>query len=221
MTGLSFGLVFLVVLVLATASGATGAMRSDRRVEVAPGVAANERISAVTGAVLLVLAAGIGVTILRIGDFLPEHYLVGFLMIGPIGLKLGSTGYRFLRYYTGSTSYLRAGPPQLVLRLSAPFLVAATVAVFATGIELWLFGYRFGVWWSQAHAVSFLTWTVLLAVHLLGHTRRSAAALWEEVGAGAGDASTRRGLVIGSLLLGAALAALSLFYASPFPIPTG
>lgn len=221
MAGLSFGVVFLAVLVLAAAGGATGAIRSHRPVEVAPGVAANERISAVTGALLMMLAAGIGVTILRIGDFLPEHYLVGFLMIGPIGLKLGSTGYRFLRYYTGSTSYRRVGPPQFVLRLSAPFLVAATVALFATGIELWLFGDRFGAWWSQAHAVSFLTWTVLLAVHLLGHTRRSAAALWEEVGAGAGEAITPRGLVIGSLLLGVVLAALSLLYASPFTLPTG
>lgn len=215
------GVVFLLLIALAGAGGAAGAIRSNRRYDVAPGVAANERLSAVTGALLLVLSGGIGVTILRIGDLLPEHYLIGFFMLGPLALKMGSTGYRFVRYYTASAAYRQAEPPQVVLRLSAPFLVLATIAVFATGIELWLFGYRFGAWWFQAHVVGFLAWTAFLAVHLLGHTRRSAAAAWEELTVRLSDSFTRRGLVIAWLLLGAALAAASLLYVSPFPTPTG
>jgi hypothetical protein len=210
------GILFILVLALSTAGGAGAVITSRRRTDVSAGVVANERISALTGALLLLLVAAIGVTILRIGALLPEHYLVGFLMLGPLGLKLGSTGYRFLRYYTGNPSYLWAGPPQIVLRLAAPVLVLATGAVFVTGIELWLFGYRFGGWWYQAHIVSFLVWTFSLGVHLLGYARRSAKAVWDDVALGPERAFTRRGLVVGSLILGAALAAASLFYASPF-----
>jgi hypothetical protein len=215
------GIVFFMVLALSTAGGAAGVIASGRRIDVSTGVAANERISALTSALLLVLVAAIGVTILRIGDMLPEHYLVGFLMLGPLGLKLGSTGYRFLRYYTGNPSYRQAGPPQIVLRLAAPLLVLATGAVFITGIELWLFGYRFGSWWYQAHIITFLVWTFSLAVHLLGHARRSAKAVWDDVALGSQRAFTRRGLVVGSLVLGAVLAAASLFYPSPFQLPGG
>ena len=44
------------------------------------------------------LLAVIGVTILRIGQLLSVHLFVGMLLIGPVLLKMGSTGYRFLRY---------------------------------------------------------------------------------------------------------------------------
>ena len=204
------------------AGGVARTTRPDRGPAVALGVAANERISALAGALLLVLAAGIGVTILRIGDLLPVHYLIGFLMLGPLGLKVSSTGYRFVRYYTGSPSYRQAGPPPIVMRLRAPLLVLATLAVFGTGIELWLFRYRLGSWWFQAHIVSFLIWTFSLGVHLLYHTRRSAEVTWTELAAGRStSAFTRRGLAIGSLVLGAVLAAVSLLYASPFPLPGG
>lgn len=217
---MTFGGVFLLALVLGTLGGASGVgIRTRRRLDVASGVAANERISAVGGAVLLLLALGIGITILQIRDLLPEHYLIGFLMLGPLGLKLSSTGYRFVRYYTHSQPYRRAGPPELVMRLSAPFLVVATIAVFATGIELWLFGYRYGTWWFQAHVVSFLAWTAFLAVHLLGYAQRSFSAGWEEVTARLNASITRRGLVVGALLLGVILAIASLLYTSPFPLP--
>jgi hypothetical protein len=213
------GVLFALALVLATAGGAAGAIRSRPHLGAAAGVAANELISSLAGALLLVLSAGIGVTILRIRELLPQHYLLGFLMIGPIALKLGSSGYRFARYYTGDAAYRAAGPPQIVLRVAAPLLVLATVAVFATGIELWLLGYRYGTWWFQAHVVSFLAWTVFLGVHLLGHTRRSAAAVAQEMVASGHGALTRRGLLLAGLVLGAALAAASLLYASPFPTP--
>lgn len=216
------GVLYLLLLGLTTAGGAAGIKRSPRKMHIAPGVAVNESLSALSGALLLVLAAGIGITILRIGDLLPEHYLIGFLMLGPLGLKLGSTGYRFVRYYTGSPSYRQAGPPEFTLRLTAPLLVLATVAVFATGIELWLLGDRFGGWWFQAHVLSFLAWTFLLGVHLLGHARRSAQLTWAELVADdSRGAGTRRGLVIGSLILGGLLAAVSLLYASPLKFAGG
>lgn len=214
------GVLFLLLLALSVAGGAAGAIHIRPRADLSHGVEANERITALTGSVLLVLTAAIGITILRIGDLLPEHYLVGFLMLGPLSLKLASTGYRFIRYYARDPAYREAGPPRIVSRLSAPVLVLATIALFATGVELWLFAYRFGSWWFQAHVVSFLIWTAALGVHLLVHTRRSAEAAWQEVGQipRRGDFS-RRGLVIGSLLLGAVLAVVSLLYVSPFQLP--
>ena len=36
---------------------------------------------------------------------------LGVLLIGPVALKLASTGYRFVRYYTSEPRYRRKGPP--------------------------------------------------------------------------------------------------------------
>ena len=82
---------------------------------------------------MYVLSVAIAITILRVGNLLPEHYFVGFLMLGPLAVKMSSAGYRFVRYYTGNRACREAGPRQIVLRLSAPILVAATIAVFGTG----------------------------------------------------------------------------------------
>ena len=79
----------------------------------------NEQLTAMTGAVLLVLLAAEGVTIAAIvlrHQLLTLHFFIGFLMIGPVLLKLGSTGYRFVRYYTGAAPYVRKGPPAPLLR---------------------------------------------------------------------------------------------------------
>jgi len=96
------------------------------------GVTANERLTTLTGGLLLVLLALMGITVLSVRRLLPEHFLLGFLLIPAVALKLASTGYRFWRYYTGDSQYRRAGPPELFLRLIAPIVVISTVAVFAT-----------------------------------------------------------------------------------------
>ena len=76
------------------------------------GTAGNERLTAATGAVLLVLLAVIGVTIISIGPLLSVHLFVGMLLIGPVALKLGSTGYRFVRYYTRTRAIGARGRPR-------------------------------------------------------------------------------------------------------------
>jgi len=154
---------------------------------------------------------------MRVQDWLPAHFLVGFLLIPPLALKLASTGYRAARYYMGNPGYRLAGPPHMLLRLSAPILVISTGAVFASGIELWLFGLRFGNLWVAAHKLSFVVFSVATGVHVLGHLHRSGEAAVEEVAGGRSpEALTRRSLVIGSLVVGAVLAAASLLYATPF-----
>jgi hypothetical protein len=157
-------------------------------------------------------------TAFRLRQSLPVHFFVGLLLVPPILLKLASTGYRFARYWLGDPRYRRAGPPSLQLRLLAPVVVVATIALFGSGIELWLFGLRFGAVWLTIHEDSFLVWFFATGAHVLGHlddTRRLAGA--ELTGAGTPPgAVTRRSLVTASLVVGLALALLSLPWWSPF-----
>jgi hypothetical protein len=181
------------------------------------GVVANERLTSLTGGLLIVLLALLGVTVLSVRSLLPEHFLLGILVIPPLALKMASTGYRFARYYTGDPPYRRAGPPQLLMRLIAPIVVVSTVAIFATGIELWLFGLRFGSVWVEAHKLSFAIWLPATAVHVLGHLTRTSRAVSDEVSSSRpANAMTRRSLVVGSLITGVVLAIASLTYSSPF-----
>ena len=96
----------------------------------------NERLTAAAGVLLLVLFAVLGVTILRIGQLLWLHLFLGMLLIGPVLLKLASTGYRFARYYTANPAYRRKGPPATPMRLLAPLVVLSTVVVFGSGVAL-------------------------------------------------------------------------------------
>jgi hypothetical protein len=181
------------------------------------GVKANQRLTALTSGLLFVLLALMGVTVLSVRRLLPEHFLLGFLLIPPVALKMASTGYRFGRYYTGDSQYRRAGPPELLMRLIAPLVVIATVAVFATGVELWLFGLRFGSIWVEAHKLSFFIWLPVMTVHILGHVARTSQAATEELsGLRSRTASARRSLLVGSLVAGVVLAGASLTYATPF-----
>ena len=54
------------------------------------GAEGNERLTAMTGAVLLVLLAVEGFTILRLGRLLTLHFFLGMLLLGPVALKAGS-----------------------------------------------------------------------------------------------------------------------------------
>ena len=180
-------------------------------------VSGNERLTAITGAVLFVLLGLIGITVLRVRSLLPEHLLLGFVLIPPIALKLFSTGYRFVRYYAGDPLFRSAGPPQLMLRLIAPIVVLSTIVLFATGLELWAFGLRFGSVWIAAHRLSFVIWLPFTVLHAASYFNRSADATAAELrGVSVGDALARRSLVVGSLVAGAVLALASLAYASPF-----
>src|SRR5438552_12957865 len=120
--------------------------------------AGNERLTAAAGVILLVLLAVEGVTILSIRQLLSWHIVVGMLLIGPVLLKLASTGYRFVRYYTGNAEYRRKGPPELILRLIAPVVVLSTTGVLATGVVLLIVGPQHRDPWLLLHKVSFILW---------------------------------------------------------------
>ncbi|HXM86260.1 MAG TPA: hypothetical protein VN889_01375 [Solirubrobacteraceae bacterium] len=133
------------------------------------GATGNERLTGVVGGVLIVLLAVIGVTIIRLGQLLSVHLFVGVLLIGPLLLKLASTGYRFARYYTANPRYKRKGPPPLALRLIAPIVVLSTLVVFASGVALLFIGPSSRETLLPIHKVSFFVWVAFTAVHVLAH----------------------------------------------------
>ncbi len=123
------------------ASARTGTLRRERSRGrlFGGGTTGNELLTNATGAILLVLLAALGLTILRIHGLLSEHLFIGMLLVPPVLLKMSSTGYRFMRYYTGDAEYTAKGPPLTALRLLAPLVILSTVVVFATGSVLLLF----------------------------------------------------------------------------------
>jgi hypothetical protein len=133
------------------------------------GSAGNEELTAVTGVLLIGLLAVLGVTILRIHQLIWLHLFLGLLLIGPVLLKMASTGYRFVRYYTQSAIYRAKGPPEAALRAIGPVVVLSTVVVFASGIVLMLVGPARRSTPLLIHKVSFIVWLVVTALHVLGH----------------------------------------------------
>jgi hypothetical protein len=184
------------------------------------GTAGNEQLTAWVGALLLVLLAVLGVTIIRIGQLLWLHLFLGLLLIGPVAAKMGSTGYRFARYYTADPPYRRKGPPAIELRLLAPLVVSSTLAVFATGVALLLEGPGATtglvifhkpslMFW---HKVTFFIWLAATGLHVLGHLAglpRSMRAVRDTRGELPGlqpGASGRMVLLWGGLAIGALIA---------------
>ena len=211
-----FGAVFFVALAAAALVG-LAQPRSAGRDPVGGAATRNRQLTALAGIVIYALLVVLAVTIFDIRRFLIAHYIVGFLLIPPVILKLGSTGYRFLRYYSGSAPFRSAGAPPLLLRfLVAPVLVLSTAAVFATGLELWLFGLQFGSVWISAHTLSAVLMLIAVAAHLPAHMRLSVDAVVDEVAARREALFSPRSLAVASLVAGAVLAAASLLYVSPF-----
>ena len=156
--------------------------RADRQGAMPGGPEGNERLTAATGAMLLVLFAVEGVTIPLLGRLLTLHFFVGLLLIGPVCLKIGSTSYRFYRYYTGSSPYRRKGPPTLLLRVVGPLVVITSVVVLGTGVALALLGPGSG---SDVvlmlHRVGFVSWLAVMTVHVLAYVWRIPRLIGAEV----------------------------------------
>jgi hypothetical protein len=128
----------------------------------------NERLTAMTGAVLLVLFVAECLTLLNIGNLLTLHVFLGMLLIGPVCLKIGSTLWRFTRYYTGSAAYVRRGPPAPLQRVTGPFVILTTVAVLGTGVMLVVRGPGNGDW-GRLHHLSFFLWAFFMLIHLASY----------------------------------------------------
>jgi hypothetical protein len=169
----------------------------------------NERLTTSLGLVLLVLLGIETLTTLALHSYLPVHIFLGLLVIPPVAFKLASTGWRFVRYYTNNRPYRLEGPPRLLLRLLAPFLVASTLTLFGSGVGLIIVGHGGGPL-LQLHAISFAVWGVLMAIHILAYlTRvlRVGGADWRRhASAVVAGSRSRRGALAGALLAGVILA---------------
>jgi hypothetical protein len=186
--------------------------RAERGDAVTGGAAGNERLTGLVAALLLVLLAAEGATILRIQNLITAHVFIGMLLVPPVALKVGSTGYRFLRYYAGSLEYRMKGPPVLVLRvLVAPAVLLSTAALFATGVALVVVGPGNGIV-VGLHKASFVVWFGAMAFHVLWHVRGLPPLLASEAGrrARVSGRTLRLVLVLGALVIGVGLAAATL-----------
>jgi hypothetical protein len=152
------------------------------------GAEGNERLTAMTGAVLLVLFAAEGITIASVHKLLTLHFFIGMLVAGPVLLKIGSTGYRFARYYTGARPYVRKGPPAPLLRLLGPVVVLTSCGVIGSGVALAFAGPGAGPW-LIVHKALFVLWFGAMTIHVLAYAPRLARLAWRVVAGGRGRAA--------------------------------
>lgn len=170
----------------------------------------NARLTGVAAAVLFLLFAAEGITILRVHQLLTPHVVIGMVMMPVVLVKIGSTLWRFARYYGGDPEYRRKGPPPAFLRLLGPFVVVLTLAVLGTGVALVFVPIADRSQWLFLHKATFVLWLGAMALHVLGHILETANLTWSDLsrrtrrqvrGAGA-----RGWLLVSALALGVLLA---------------
>jgi hypothetical protein len=154
------------------------APREDEVLPRTGGPAGNARLTAWLGLALLVLFFVEGVTLLALHSMLGVHIVVGTVLV-PLALaKTGSTGWRIVRYYAGSPTYRRGGPPPVALRILGPFIIATALAVLGTGIALIALGQRssntsfvsvagVGISALALHKAAFIAWFAATTAHVL------------------------------------------------------
>jgi hypothetical protein len=210
---------------VARGEGRTG----HRRAVDMSGTQGNEKLTAMTGAILLVGFAVECFTLLGVRRMLFLHFFVGMLLIGPVLLKIGSTVYRFIRYYTGSAPYVRKGPPSLVMRVLGPLVILTSVGVIGSGVMLAVTGPGNGQWmlWKSLHQASFILWVGVVTIHVLNYAPRLPRMLAARVGRPAGgraelfSGSGRWLMLCVSLAVGIAIAALTAHLSSKWGGFTG
>ncbi|MHB2021807.1 MAG: hypothetical protein ACYCO3_00530 [Mycobacteriales bacterium] len=177
--------------------------RADR------GADGNARLTGAAGSLLFILLAVEGATILRIRSLIDLHVFIGFVLIPPVLLKVASTGYRMLRYYSGHAAYRRRGAPMTLLRVLGPVVVVLTLIVIGTGVGLLTVSPRHPGWLLGAHKGSFVLWFLAMAVHVLAHLRETVVLAWRDWRPGRVERGTRarRLAILASLIAGVALGA--------------
>lgn len=134
----------------------------------------NSRLTAGLGALIFILLAAEGLTILSIRGLLGAHVFIGMMLIPPVVAKMASTAWRFNRYYRGDPAYRRKGPPPIVLRLLGPAVIALTILVLASGVALVVVPSSLMQQALFVHKASFVLWFGGMTLHVFGHLRDTA-----------------------------------------------
>jgi len=162
------------------------------------------RIAACPVLLVLLVVELISSAILHV--LLPIHVFVGVLLAGPLIVKLGSTGWRFLRYYTRAPAYVRRGPPRLPLRVLAPLLVVMTLLVIGSGIGLVVTSPTQAGILLPLHNLSVLFWFSLIAIHVFAYLWRTPRLVMDDWRKPYAEQAPGRGIRLG-VNLGALLVA--------------
>ena len=196
----------LLALGRAIEAGEIGPSTDRRSLRRSSGVEGNARLTSSVAAVIFVVLAVEGVTILRIGPLLSLHVFVGVLLIPIVLVKIASTSWRFAKYYRGDPEYRRKGPPAIMLRLLGPLVIVLTLVVLASGVALIELPSSFRQELALIHKASFVLWIAAMTIHVLGHlaeTLRLAPRDWLlRTRRQVSGASSRQWLLVSSLALG-------------------
>ncbi|NMP21934.1 hypothetical protein [Sulfobacillus harzensis] len=180
----------------------------------------NERLTALAAAVLLVLFLIDLVFTADLRKFILVHIFIGTLLAGPLVVKLASVGYRFFSYYSKSPAFVEKGPPNIWLRLLAPFLILLTATLFLSGLALALEGAPDNRLVFLIHAGSAALWLPLIVVHVYAHIRlvpRSLRKEWSQPsGMSVSGRVKRLRTTVISLIIGAIAAILLTAASTPW-----
>ena len=176
------------------------------------GVEGNARLTASVAAIIFILLAIEGVTILQVGPLLTPHVFIGSLMIPVVLLKVGSTTWRFAKYYLGDEEYRSKGAPPIILRMLGPVLIALTTIVIASGVVLVLLPQHLHSQMLFFHKSLFILWFVVMTIHVLGHIVETASLAprdWlSHTRRDVKKATTRQWVLVWAVALGVPLAML-------------
>ncbi|MEO6885482.1 MAG: hypothetical protein ABI232_04230 [Jatrophihabitantaceae bacterium] len=179
-----------------------------------PGVENNSRLTSMTGMVLLVMLAVEGYTILDVQGMITLHIFLGTMLVGPVVWKCATTIYRFFGYYSGKPTYVKKGPPHIVLRVLGPIVIISSLAVLGTGIGLLATHSRDGGFLLTAHQASFIVWVSAMTIHVLGHIQAAAAKSWQELRHRSAGRGRRLVAIVLAITIGVAVAGALLPHAT-------
>jgi hypothetical protein len=174
-------------------------------------VAGNARLTAMTGLVLLVLlAVEVATVVLGVDSVLTAHVAIGLALTPFVALKLGSAGWRIVKYYRGDSAYARRGTPPTYLRVLGALFIVLTVALFGSGLLTYLGPGALHAAAVETHKVSFYPWAAVLVVHVVVHfaeaVRLAAADLLARSRVRLAGVRYRRAALLGSLAIAVVLA---------------
>jgi hypothetical protein len=196
-------------------------MTADAALEVPPleddGVEGNSRLTGMVAAVLLVVLAAEGATLLDVGQWLSVHVFLGMVVVPLAALKLATTTYRAARYYLRDGRYRERGAPPWLLRILGPVVAISTVALLASGIALVVVQRHTAPWLGDVHRASFIVWFGVMVIHVLGHlleTGRLATADFRPSARRVGGGAVRPAIVAACLVIGVAVGAATTGWAA-------